>query len=75
MIEKINLFAFLGIFFIILGAVLLLIPFFLKLGLKLEEIHPIILIGKRFDGVYVGTSPIVIIVLVALYLIIALLKR
>ena len=68
-------FTFLGIFLIILGIILLLIPLIIKLGIRIEEVHPLILIGKRLDGIYVGTSPILIIILLIIYLVIFLLRR
>ena len=73
--ESFSLLTFLGIIFIIVGAVFLLLPVLVKLGLRIEEVHPLILLGKKFDGVYVGTSPIVIIILAIIYVILTLVKR
>ncbi|RLG05912.1 MAG: hypothetical protein DRN59_03875 [Thaumarchaeota archaeon] len=77
MLDKIqsNPLIFLGAILIILGIILILLPTLSKLGLRLEEIHPLLLLGKRFDGVYIGTSPLLIIILIALYLLILFLRR
>lgn len=66
---------FIGIMLIIIGAVLLTLSLIAKAGVKLEEIHPLILLGRRFDGIYVGTSPLLIITLAALYIVLLLLRR
>jgi len=77
MLEKqfLNSLTFLGILLIILGIILLLIPLIAKLGLKVEEVHPLLLWGRRFDGVYIGTSPLLIIVLIVIYLVLLLVRR
>ncbi len=67
MFERINLLAFLGITLIILGLILILIPIFQKLASSLERIHPLLIIGRRIDGVYIGTSPLLIIILIVIY--------
>lgn len=66
---------FLGIILIIIGVVLLILPIIARIGVKLEEVHPLILLGRRFDGIYIGTSPILIIILAALYLVLLFLRR
>ena len=77
MLDKIqsNPLVFLGAILIILGIILIFLPTLSKLGLRLEEVHPLLLLGKRFDGVYIGTSPLLIIILIALYLLILFLRR
>ncbi len=70
-----NFLTLLGIIFIIIGAIFLLIPVLVKLGLRVEEAHPLILLGRKFDGVYVGTSPILIIILVAIYTLLIFARR
>ena len=77
MLDKIQLnpLVFLGVILIILGIILILLPTLSKLGLRLEEVHPLLLLGRRFNGVYIGTSPLLIIILIALYLLILFLRR
>ena len=67
--------AFLGIILIITGIILVLLPAILKLGLRVEKLHPLLFMGKRMDDIYIGTSPIIIIILVAIYLAFILLRR
>ena len=67
--------AFLGIILIITGIILVLLPAILRLGLRIEKLHPLLFMGKRMDGIYIGTSPIIIIILVAIYLAFILLRR
>ena len=67
--------AFLGIILIIIGIILVLLPAILRLGLRVEKLHPLLFMGKRMDGIYIGTSPIIIIILVAIYLAFILLRR
>jgi len=67
--------AFLGIIFIITGIILVLLPAILKLGLRIEKLHPLLFMGKKIDGIYIGTSPIIIIILIAIYLAFILLRR
>ncbi|RLG03129.1 MAG: hypothetical protein DRN60_02030, partial [Thaumarchaeota archaeon] len=52
--------AFLGIILIITGIILVLLPAILKLGLRIDKLHPLLFMGKRMDGIYIGTSPIII---------------
>ena len=67
--------AFLGIILIITGIILVLLPAILKLGLRIEKLHPLLFMGKKIDGIYIGTSPIIIIILIAIYLAFILLRR
>ena len=67
--------AFLGIILIITGIILVLLPAILRLGLRVEKLHPLLFMGKRVDGIYIGTSPIIIIILIAIYLAFILLRR
>ena len=67
--------AFLGIILIITGIILVLLPAILKLGLRVEKLHPLLFMGKKIDGIYIGTSPIIIIILIAIYLAFILLRR
>ena len=67
--------AFMGIILIIVGMILVLLPTILKLGLRVEKLHPLLFMGKKIDGIYIGTSPIIIIVLIAIYLALTLLRR
>jgi len=66
---------FLGIILIITGIILVLLPAILRLGLRVEKLHPLLFMGKRMDGIYIGTSPIIIIILIAIYLAFILLRR
>lgn len=66
---------FTGIILIIIGIVLILLPTILKLGLRIEKVHPLLFVGGKIDGIYVGTSPIVIIILAIIYLALILLRR
>jgi len=66
---------FLGIILIITGIIIVLLPAILRLGLRVEKLHPLLFMGKRMDGIYIGTSPIIIIILVAIYLAFILLRR
>jgi len=70
-----SFFILVGLMFLVLGLVFLLIPLILKLGLKLENIHPLILWWKKIDGFYVGTSPILLIILLAVYFLSIFLKK
>ena len=67
--------AFMGIILIIVGMILVLLPTILKLGLRVEKLHPLLFMGKKIDGIYIGTSPIIIIILIAIYLALTLLRR
>jgi len=66
---------FMGVILIIIGIILVLLPTILKLGLRVEKLHPLLFIGKRIDGIYIGTSPIIIIILAMIYLALILLRR
>lgn len=64
----------LGMFLLVLGAVLLAIGIMTRFLPRLEGLPPILYVQKTFDGITVGTSPIVIIVLIALYLVLLVTK-
>ena len=73
--QPLNGLLLLGILLIVLGLILVLIPLLARLGVRLESAHPLLLWGRRFDGIYVGTSPILIIIIMAVYLLLFLLRR
>jgi len=73
--EALSPIMFLGIVLVIVGIVLIILPLIARAGIRLEEIHPLILLGRRFDGIYIGTSPILIIILVVIYAVLLLLRR
>ncbi len=58
----------LGILLIIVGVILVIIPYLLHAGVKLENVHPLLLVWKRFDGFVLGTSPLLLIILLVVYL-------
>ncbi|MEM2237697.1 MAG: hypothetical protein QXR26_06025 [Candidatus Caldarchaeum sp.] len=58
----------LGIVFILIGLAFIVIPLVARYFKDVERIHPLLLVGVRLDGLYVGTSPILIIALLAIYL-------
>ncbi len=64
-----------GIVLVLVGLVLVFIPLIIKLGVKLENIHPLLLVWRKVDGFYIGTSPILLIMLLAVYLLIILIRR
>jgi len=57
-----------GILFIIVGVSFLIIPLILRYVDDIEKIHPLLVFGYRFDGTFIGTSPILIITLIIIYL-------
>lgn len=59
----------LGILLIIFGAIIVLFGIISRLIPKLEDLPPILYVQKSFDGVAVGTSPILIIALIILYVV------
>ena len=63
-------FTLLGVLLIIAGLILIASPYIAKLfsGGEAREIHPLLFIGFKVDGVTVGTSPIIIVALVLIYL-------
>ena len=75
--QPLNGLFFLGILLIILGLILILIPIPLlaRIGMRLENVHPLLLWGRRFDGIYIGTSPILIIIMIAVYLLLLFLRK
>ena len=72
---NLDFFTVIGLFFILLGALFLLVPLLARLVGSLENVHPLLLWGKRIDGIYIGTSPLLIIILVLVYVALALFKR
>ncbi|MCS7126423.1 MAG: hypothetical protein NZ929_05905 [Aigarchaeota archaeon] len=74
-INGLSFFVFLGIILIIVGLILVLLPLISKMGVRLENIHPLILVWKKIDDFYIGTSPITIILLILVYLLITFLRR
>jgi hypothetical protein len=70
-----GLLTFIGVLLILMGLILVILPFIMKLGIKLESIHPRLLVWRRVDGFYVGTSPILLIILVLVYLFLVLIRR
>jgi len=58
----------LGLMLIIAGILLVIAPLLLRFFEGLDRIHPLILVGFRIDGLYIGTSPIIIISLLVVYL-------
>lgn len=66
--DGLSLLTFVGILFILTGLILALLPFIMKLGVKTEDIHPLLLIWRKVDGFYIGTSPILLIILLFIYL-------
>ena len=66
--ELITSTSILGLIFIIVGLLLMLAPLLLRVFEGLDRIHPLILVGFRLDGVFIGTSPIVILALIIIYL-------
>ncbi|MEM1952156.1 MAG: hypothetical protein QXF45_04460 [Candidatus Caldarchaeum sp.] len=58
----------LGLLLIIVGATLIAIPFLARYFTDLEKVHPLLLIGFRVDGIFVGTSPILILILLLVFL-------
>ncbi|MEM2095358.1 MAG: hypothetical protein QXX19_03120 [Candidatus Caldarchaeum sp.] len=58
----------LGLTLILLGFALLVLPFVARYLADVDKINPLLLIGWRFDGLYIGTSPLLIIALLAVYL-------
>lgn len=58
----------LGLLLIVVGATLIAIPFLARYFTDLEKIHPLLLIGFRVDGVFIGTSPLLLLILLAVFL-------
>ncbi len=59
---------FMGVLLILLGFILILIPLVERVGFRLENLHPLIFVGRRFNGLFLGTSPILLIIMLILYL-------
>ncbi|MDW8063884.1 MAG: hypothetical protein RMI43_06915 [Candidatus Caldarchaeum sp.] len=58
----------LGLLLIVVGAVLIAIPFLARYLTDIERIHPLLLVGFRVDGIFIGTSPLLILILVLVFL-------
>ncbi len=58
----------LGFILILIGLALIVIPLLSKYFMDVEKIHPLLLVGVRVDNLYIGTSPILIIAILAIYL-------
>ncbi|GBC69614.1 hypothetical protein HRbin01_01316 [archaeon HR01] len=58
----------LGLLLVLLGLILMAAPLLSKIVGSLERVHPLLLWGVRIDGVFVGTSPLLIIVLILIFL-------
>ncbi len=67
-------FTFLGILLIILGIILVALPILSRMFERLDKIHPLLIWGTRVDGFFIGTSPILIIALLLIYLILLALR-
>gem|GEM_PF-596375 len=70
-----SLLTFIGILLILMGLILVILPLIMKLGIKLESIHPVLLVWRRIDGFYIGTSPILLIILILVYLFLIFTRR
>lgn len=57
------------------GLLLILLPLILKFMPRLEEVHPLLLYTLYRNGFWIGTSPIVIVIAVAVYVLLQFLKR
>jgi len=66
---------FMGIILIITGIILVLLPTISRLGLRVEKLHPLLFVGKKVDGIYIGTSPILLIILAIIYLALIMFRR
>jgi len=58
----------LGLILIIAGILLIIAPLLLRVFEGLDRVHPLILVGFRLDGVFIGTSPIIVIALLIIYI-------
>lgn len=74
-VDIFSLLTLIGIMFVLTGIILIIIPLIMKLGIELEKIHPLLLVWRKIDGFYIGTSPILLIVLAIVYLLTVFLKR
>lgn len=64
-----------GTILILLGAILVIIGIFGRVISRLESLPPIIYFQKTIDGVSIGTSPILILALIIVYLILWFVKK
>ncbi|HIQ29810.1 MAG TPA: hypothetical protein EYH45_04515 [Candidatus Caldiarchaeum subterraneum] len=68
-------FTLLGIILVIVGVLLIATPYIVKLiAGEGREPHPLLFIGFKMDGMTVGTSPILIIALVVIYLVLLMMR-
>ncbi len=77
-LKEVNFFSLLtlvGIMFVLTGIILIILPLIIKIGIELEKIHPLLLVWRKIDGFYIGTSPILLIVLAIVYLLTFFLKK
>lgn len=74
-VDIFSMLTLIGIMFVLTGIILMIIPLIMKLGIELEKIHPLLLVWRKIDGFYIGTSPILLIVLAIVYLLIMFLRR
>lgn len=63
------MFIWLGVFLMILGIIFVLFGVISRLIPKLDQLPPILYVQKTLDGITIGTSPIIIIALIILYII------
>ena len=68
-------FTLLGIILVIIGLLLIATPYLIKLAAGgAGNLHPLLFTGFKIDGMTIGTSPILIIALVVIYLVILMLR-
>lgn len=67
-------FAWLGVIVILLGVLLLAVPYLIRYAPEIEKLPPILLYVYRRDGFYFATSPILIIVSIV-WVFVSLLRR
>jgi len=72
--EEYGTFTVLGLLFILLGVLLIMIPFFSRSFPSFEKIPPIIWWTYRSDNFYFATSPILIIISIVSLLLLVLSK-
>ncbi|MEN3047655.1 MAG: hypothetical protein ABDH63_02590 [Candidatus Caldarchaeales archaeon] len=61
-----------GLVLTALGISLVILSLLPRVLPKLEEVHPLLLVTVRLDGLTVGTSPLLLIVLALVYLLLLL---
>lgn len=60
----------LGVFLIVIGLLLIALALASRVMPRLQDLPPILYVSTRLDGVTIGTSPIIIIILILVYLLI-----